>query len=227
MSGDLLTLTFTHPAGGGSFGLEQARDLEKALKKKKWGGLLLRGDIRERVFCSGGNLKAYAGLSTKAQGHKMNREIRKILSDISKMSMPKACVVTGDCYGGGVELISCFDFIVTVPHGLFAFWQRRMGLTFGWGGAERLERRMARKDLLALSASMRSFGAHEALRLGLVDEVVATPFAEERAREWLQRTISAKAPLLRHSSQETRLFEKLWLSPEHQKALAKYRSRRL
>jgi len=223
VSGELLTFKFSNHKNGSSFGLEEARDLARALKSQKWGGLLLCGNIDARVFCSGGNLKAYARLKTRADGNKINREIRKILSDVAAMPIPKACLVSGDCYGGGIELVSCFDYVAAVPHSAFAFWQRRNGLTFGWGGAERLLARVTKQKLIELSASMRAFGAHEALRLGLIDEIIPVPMIEARVREWLALTMSASTPVLRNHAQEVRVFEKLWLNPEHQRALAKFK----
>lgn len=222
-TGELLTFNFSNKKNGASFGLEEARHLAEALRSRKWGGLLLRGQIDERVFCSGGNLKTYARLKNKAAGNKINREIRKILSDVAALSIPKACLVSGDCYGGGIELLSCFDFVATVPHSAFALWQRRNGLTFGWGGAERLLARMSKQKLVELSASMRSFGAHEALRFGLVDDVIPAAMIESRVLEWLARAMSVSTPVLRNHAQEARVFERLWLNPEHQRALKKFK----
>lgn len=229
----ILHLTIDHPTQGNSFGLEAAESLLDSLRTaqnlRDCQGLMLTAT--GRLFCAGGNLDDYARMQRASEGRKVNRRISKILGELRKWPLPTVCAVSGDCYGGGVELISTFDKILSAPHVLLGLWQRRVALSFGWGGAARLAERIGEARLRQLAIEARSLSAYEALRIGLVDEVHLPNLLEQRAREWL----TAQAHLPRGPieglktlavDREQTLFERLWWSREHREILRKRRARR-
>ena len=70
----------------------------------------------------------------------------------------------------------------------------KLGVIAGYGGTQRLPRLVGRGAALKLLLSGAIIDAHEALRIGLVDEVV--PAAELMTRaEALAREIAAQSPL--------------------------------
>jgi enoyl-CoA hydratase/carnithine racemase len=219
---DLLIITLGAGHRAPSFGLAEAKDLRRALEDRPFAGLYWRGHTNSRVFCSGGNLKAYAKMKTKAAGIKVNREIRASLEALAQLDVPTVCAVVGDCFGGGVELVSCFDHVLSVPSNFFGLWQRRVGLSYGWGGGKRLAARIPERRLNELAVSTRLFGAHEALRLGLIDDVTYAPWIEQRALEWLFRALQFDVPILKDIDRETAHFEQLWLAPLHRKILQSF-----
>ena len=70
----------------------------------------------------------------------------------------------------------------------------KLGLMPGYGGTQRLPRLVGRSAALRLLLTGEMIGAAEALRIGLVDEVVPAERLMERAGE-LARSIAAMAPL--------------------------------
>ncbi|MCM2281532.1 MAG: enoyl-CoA hydratase/isomerase family protein [Bdellovibrionaceae bacterium] len=227
----LLRLTLNAPARGNSFGLQDAEQLMKILKSRE--AQAARGLVLEasgRLFCAGGNLDDYAKMKSSAQGKAVNRKINSALRALSLWPGPTVAVVTGDCFGGGVEVVSAFDHVVSVPEAMFGLWQRRIGLSYGWGGGARLEERLGRAALKRLALSARSFSAYEAQTMGLVDEVHLRSMLESRALEWMDHMASLpKAPVAGlktfEPKSEQRLFERLWWNPEHRSVLARRRSR--
>jgi enoyl-CoA hydratase len=228
----ILICTLDNPARGNAFSLADADVLLKSLKKYERSddvdGLLLVAV--GRVFCSGGNLSDYGKMKTAAQGKAVNRKITAALNALDAWAKPTACVVSGDCFGGGVELIAAFDFVVAVPEALLGLWQRRIALSFGWGGGARLERRVGPQMLRRLALEARTFSAHEARELGIVDEVVVLTQSCARAEEWLHAQARLpKAPLASLKNfiarAEQKIFEKLWWNPEHRGVLWKHNAR--
>jgi enoyl-CoA hydratase/carnithine racemase len=177
------------------------------------------------VFCSGGNLTDYAAMTSPEEGKRVNRKIAAILDEVSRLPVPTVCAVTGDCFGGGVELISAFDVVLSVPHAMFALWQRKIGLSFGWGGGKRLESRLGIHKLRQLALSANSFSALEAMKLGLIDAVSIDERLLEDARACaMGMSALPKAPVASLKSytpeKEKEIFESLWLNEEHAKVLA-------
>lgn len=220
------------PSARNALSLEQAEKLAKELNLKSshrdYDALIVTA--RGSHFCSGGNLSDYAKMKTSAQGKAANRKIAAILDALSTLPVPTACVIQGDCLGGGLELLGCFDFVVSVPEAHFGFWQRRIGLSFGWGGRKRLNRRLSNSRLDQLAMSSRNLSAAEALSIGLVDQVALSSKAKEVAEQWLVRTSSLPALPLKELKKsigkkvdERKFFEKLWWNVEHLKVLQKFK----
>lgn len=222
----ILRLTLDRPERGNSFGLSDAKILIAALKQHEKSnevvGLLLASE--GRLFCAGGDLRDYAEMTRAVQGHAVNKTITASLHALAKWPKPTAVAVQGDCFGGGVELISAVDKVFCVPEAFLGLWQRRIGLTFGWGGGSRLEARLGLQRLKTLALESRSVSAHEALKIGLVDEVLIRSSLESSALAWLTAAAALpKAPASGlktfQASKETSLFAKLWWNPEHRAVL--------
>lgn len=221
----LLEFCLVNPQFGNSFGSLESKTLSKVLKehRKNLKGLVFTA--KGRVFCSGGNLKLYKGLADRQAGIRVNQKIRHSLSELAQLPVPKLALVSGDCFGGGLELISAFDHVIAAPQVMFGFWQRRIGLSFGWGGGHRLGRRLGTGKLLSLAKNAQKLGAYEALQIGLVDEVCANSLLAIRGKNWLASQAALPSAPLRFFSQwkeskEAEYFEKLWLNPDHKKALS-------
>lgn len=202
-----------------SFSLAESRQLKEALdlalnKKLKFFVLTHRG----RVFCAGGNLKDYASLNTKEEGVEINTEIGETLQRLSQAPIATLVYLQGDAFGGGVELASAFDFIWASPSSFLGLWQRKVGLSFGWRGAERLLKRLDEKRLSSLGLEARSISSYEALEIGLVDRVVEPQSWQRELRRWIeQQRVLPQAPVAawKDLSREKAEFETLWWSESH------------
>lgn len=229
-------LIFSDPSSRNSLKLESARELSKFLPQieKSCDALIFRSE--GRVFCSGGNLKDH--LAQGASGGKAaNREIAAALSSLSTLKIPTIAMIEGDALGGGLELLSAFDVVMSAPHVLFGFWQRRLGLSFGWGGGARLARRLGSPARLAtLALESRALTATEARDAGLVDRINPTwslrseVLAEALRLASLPRVSVAAMKALRAVPRaealiEQRSFEKLWFGETHRQRLESFAKR--
>lgn len=219
----ILELLFRDPESRNSFSVETARELGKILgTHKKIDGLLLRAE--GRVFCSGGNLKDHLRLG-KAKSLKVNRDITKVLNQLSELDVPTLALVEGDAFGGGLELLSAFDLVFVTPHVHLGFWQRKMGLIYGWGGGARLAARIGAKAASRFGIEMKSLTGREAFQAGLVDRVVAPWSARPESLAEILRLASMPRRSVgafkraRDARSEQREFSKLWFGPDHKERL--------
>lgn len=228
-----LVVHFDNPQTSNAFGLEEANEFQKlALHavQKKLSGFILTSDLP--VFCSGGHLKNYAKLK-KSEGLKVNKTICKILDQFQHLPIQTFALVTGDCFGGGIEVLSAFDSIYCTPNVYLGMWQRKIGLTWGWGGANRLKYRIPKKQLLKMLLEARTISAYEAQDMGLVDKIYPKELLTMKALESLKASSqlpsesfeSAKKLNLSKLSPkaESELFAKIWFNKSHQKVLSKFK----
>lgn len=219
----VIEAVFSNSESRNSLSLEAARELKSLVIRASHGdGLLIRAE--GRVFCSGGNIKDHKEMG-KAASQKGNREITAACESLSRLAVPTIAVVEGDVLGGGIEFLSCFDVVLATPHVAIGFWQRRLGLVYGWGGGARLERRLGRHAVSRLGIQARAMNAREAYRLGLIDRVLAPwQIREEGLAELFRISVLPKKSvgILKASSRrptagpESRSgFEKLWFGDDH------------
>ena len=218
---------FDSLANRNAFGLADAETLLKFSKQavKNGAGVLVFKNIGP-YFCAGGDLASILKLKTKKAGTDLNSKIEKKLDEFARLPLYKVAMVGGDCFGGGTELLSCFDLRLSVSFACFGFFQKRFDLTTGWGGLQRWQKQgvFAANNLLA---SGRIFSSYEAQRLGFVHGI----YSAVEESEYLERVLSdlggsserlgLVSGLVHKPADEKKVFNQLWWSKEHQSALSK------
>lgn len=226
----LLHLEFHIPESSNALSLEAARSLSRVVKEfRKWRRPVLVTSAHRSMFCSGGNLSDYAKLKGRAPGLKINREITKHLDEFGKWPCVKLAVIEGDVLGGGVEWLARFDYRWSVPTNMFAFWQRRIGLSSGWGGGRAWARRLGDENVRLLLLEGGLLSSSRALRYGLCDRILPAWKIRSEAESWavsLGDGASVNALSRWSSARESAMFSSLWMAPEHKAVLDKWKSKR-
>ena len=213
---DILILRPNLEKEGNSFGVTSSRSLMAAMQEHPQAPLIY--SPIGRFFCMGGNLKEQSKPNSTFDEQ---IEIRNVLSSVYEREFPTVAVVNGDCVGGGLELLSAFDYVVSMPQCFFGLWQRRLGLCFGWGGESRLRARIGEHGLRRLFLGTQLVSSFTAKNLGLVDEVERAPM--ESALNWIKKSKESVGPYkywLEESSEVA--FKKLWKNPTHKKVLNRF-----
>jgi enoyl-CoA hydratase len=221
-----LSIQFLIPATANALSLEAARELKKIVKKySKLKKPVIVSGHHPRVFCSGGNLSDYKVLKGKASGLKVNREITKILDGFAAWPVVKLAIIEGDVLGGGMEWLARFDFRWSTPNAFFAFWQRRIGLSSGWGGGRAWARKIGEDQVRRLLIDGKVLSAQESLSKGLVDRVVCSWKIHEEAQAWAVRMNEGVVPRLTQwtVARESMIFSSLWLAPKHAAVLKNWK----
>jgi len=122
------------------------------------------------AFCAGADLKELAAGS--APGERSTAEGGFAGFVFARREKLWIAAVNGAAVAGGFELVLACDFALAASHAVFALPEVRRGMAATAGGVWRLPRAIPRGMALEMIATGESIGAHEALRLGLVNRVV-------------------------------------------------------
>lgn len=149
------------------------------------------GAGEKRVFSRGIERRSFLSASMKDRVGFVERS-NALLSAIAAAPVPVICAVNGVCAGAGLELAIACDFRIASDAATFCAPEAIFGLVPGGGISQRLLRQVGWGQCIRLLASGAMISAAEALRVGLVEEVVAPGELAERC-EYTARRI-ARAP---------------------------------
>jgi enoyl-CoA hydratase/carnithine racemase len=117
---------------------------------------------------------------------------------------PLIAAVNGFALGGGLELALACDLIVAADHARLGLPEPRVGLMAAAGGVHRLPRHIPLKVAMGLMLTGRHMPATEALRVGLVNEVVPGSEVVAAAERWA-REIAECSPLAVQATKQAAL----------------------
>ena len=140
----------------------------------------------ERLFAAGADIKSLAAMGPE-EVRGWNRALQRTFDEVARLPMPVIAAVTGYALGGGMELALAADYRVAAEDAVFAQPEVQLGIMPGSGGTQRLSRLIGPSRAKNLLMTGRRVKAEEALRLGLVDEVVPTGTALEAALTYARR----------------------------------------
>ncbi|MET9692579.1 enoyl-CoA hydratase/isomerase family protein [Streptomyces sp. NPDC006514] len=148
------------------------------------------------VFSAGADIKEMAAM-THADMHEHAVALQEAFSAVARIEKPVIAAINGAALGGGCELALTADFRVCADDSRLGLPEILLGVIPGAGGTQRLPRLVGLAAAKDMVYSGRALSAEEALRIGLVDEVV--PAAEvlsaalRRARSYARGPAAALA----------------------------------
>jgi enoyl-CoA hydratase len=154
----------------------------------------------DRAFSAGGDLKEppVALDATERAAHARGERDGYLgptrWTDLHK---PTIAAVNGVAYAGGLEWVCWTDLAVADTHATFGVTCRRWNIGLADGGTQRLPRIVGHRRAMELIITGRVIGAEEALRIGLVNEVVASGTCLARALELAERIAALPQPAIR------------------------------
>ncbi len=129
----------------------------------------------EKAFAAGADIAAMLPMSTE-QGRAFSEMGHRVCSRLEKAPFPVLAAVNGFALGGGCELALACDFIYASDKAKLGQPEVNLGIIPGFGGTQRLARRVGIGRARELCYTGDTVNAEEALRIGLVNVVV--PHAE-------------------------------------------------
>ncbi len=135
-----------------------------------------------RVFSAGADLTEWHDYSP-AEIMASYRATGDFAERVADLPMPTLSAISGWCVGGGVELAVATDFRIAEPSAKFRLPEVALGILPSWGGTQRLVRLLGPARAKEVILLRRQVEADDALRLGLVTEVVAEGRSLERCLE--------------------------------------------
>jgi enoyl-CoA hydratase len=147
----------------------------------------------DRAFAAGADIRALTGTDA-VSGRATSERGQQVFLGIERCGKPVIACVNGVALGGGCELALACTFRIASERAKLGLPELKLGLIPGYGGTQRLPRLIGRSAALRLMLTGTAVDSAEALRLGLVDEVVPASELMARARA-IAESIAAMAPL--------------------------------
>ena len=185
----IVTVTFNRPEVHNALNNDMVEGLGKALddveNDPSSRALILTG-AGEKYFSAGFDVK------DAANSPKISPKARALWRRIDRFEKPVIAAINGIAMGGGLELaLSChFRIMADIHKPVLGLTELNLGIIPGWGGTQRLTQVIGKAKALDMILFGKTVNAHEALSMGLVNQVCppdqliphALMFAEKLAK---------------------------------------------
>ncbi len=128
-----------------------------------------------RAFCAGGDIASMAKLQAEEDTSVLRKRVAlaaRGVRALRRMEKPSVAAVNGPAGGAGINLALACDFRLANESALFSESFVRIGLVPDWGGFYFLPRLVGPAKALELMSTGERVGAEDALRLGLVNQLL-------------------------------------------------------
>jgi enoyl-CoA hydratase len=148
----------------------------------------------ERAFAAGADIGELGALPNPVLAVELVHRGQGLTLQLERMRTPTLAAVNGFALGGGCELAMGCDIRLASEKARFGQPEVTLGLLPGYGGTQRTARLLGRGMAMYLCLSGEMIDAREALRVGLVERVVAPEdLVPEAVR--IAKAIASRAPL--------------------------------
>jgi len=178
-------LTVNRPEQRNAIDDEVVRQFESAL-----GAVEASQEVRALIVTGAGSTFIAGGDISMIQEHLdhayrffwMHDRITQLGQRLERLRVPVIAALNGAALGGGLELALACDFRIAAASARLGLPEVGLGIMPGSGGSARLARIVGREQALLMELTGRPVDAAEALRIGLVSQVVADGEALTAAR---------------------------------------------
>jgi 2-(1,2-epoxy-1,2-dihydrophenyl)acetyl-CoA isomerase len=192
----IATVTLNRPEKLNSFIGHMRRDLAEALEHagsdRGIRVVILTG--AGRAFCAGGDIAYMGELMERRDSDEFGRILgagRRVISAIRSMTKPVIAAVNGPAAGAGFNLALACDLRIASSNATFSQSFVKIGLHPDWGGTYFLPRLVSPYKACELFFLGDAIDAAEALRLNIVNQVVAPEELEAATLQLAERLCAA------------------------------------
>ena len=180
-------LYLNRPDKKNAFDLNVFDELERILEEDIKQNL---GEVRvlvittslDEIFTVGLDIKWLVTLEESKAGD-MTRHLQKIYRMVENLPIPVISAIKGLNLTAGFELMLCTDIIIAAENAKFGQVETKWGMTPAAGATQRLVRLIGPLKAKDLIFTSRIINAEEALRMGLINELVPLRNLEIRVKE--------------------------------------------
>jgi len=182
--GNIATITINRPQALNALNLDVLDELEQTVSQAEKDEdvyvLIITG--AGRAFVAGADIAQMKDL-TPDQARSFGEFGNRVFSRIESLTKPVIAAVNGFALGGGCELCMACDIRIAGEKAKFGQPEVGLGITPGFGGTQRLPRIVGLSKAKELILTAQTINAEEALRIGLVSQVVPGEELMDKAME--------------------------------------------
>ncbi len=146
------------------------------------------------TFSAGADIKEFTRMDPETDGRQMVERMHSLARSMERSRTVTIASVNSIAFGGGCELAMACDFRIAADSATFGQPEINLGIIPGFGGTQRLPRLVGEAKALEMNLTGTPIGAWEALRLGLVNQVVPDHELFDTTLSWA-RKMAQQAPL--------------------------------
>jgi len=120
---------------------------------------------------------------------------------VAKIKQPIIAAMSGSVLSAGLELALSCDIRIAATNSLFAFPETKMGYVPLAGATQRLPRAIGRSNALRMLLTGEEINADEALRIGLISELIDEKCLDLKAKE-IAKVIASRGPIATRFAKE-------------------------
>jgi enoyl-CoA hydratase/carnithine racemase len=156
--------------------------------------LVVRGDGTD-AFASGADITEFETRRKDAASAAVYEETTaRAFTALTNFERPLIAMIHGVCVGGGLAIAASADIRLAADDARFALPPARLGLGYHFNGVERVVGMVGPAAAAEIFFTARQYGAAEALRIGLVNQVAPKAELETFTQRYVAG-IAANAPL--------------------------------
>ena len=146
------------------------------------------------TFSAGADIKEFTRMKPDEEGRQLIESGHRFMRSMEQSRTATIAAVNSIAFGGGCELSMACDFRVAAESATFGQPEINLGIIPGFGGTQRLPRLVGEGKALEMNLLGDPIEAYEALRVGLVNQVVADHELFDTALAWA-RKLAGQPPL--------------------------------
>jgi len=182
--GAVATIALTVPEKRNAISTQMITDLLGALDQAEQAANVVILTGSGKAFCAGMDLDELQHIARQALPKNLEdaRRMTKLLYRLHSFPKPVIAAVNGPAIAGGCGIATLADFTIAVPEAKFGYTEVKLGFMPALVSVF-LRRRIGDRQVRDLLLTGRIIEAAEALRMGLITEVVPLESLMDRARE--------------------------------------------
>ncbi|MBR0173244.1 MAG: enoyl-CoA hydratase/isomerase family protein [Lachnospiraceae bacterium] len=201
-------LTINNPSTLNALDFPLLEELEKLLdtlqdacikRKSKICCLIITG-AGEKAFIAGGDITVQNTFDT-VLAYNWACTGQRVLKKIEELEVPVIAAVNGYALGGGTEVVLACDLVVASEKAVFGQPEVGLGITPGFGGTQRLPRKVGLNIAKEWILTGRRIMPEEAKQAGLVNRIAAHDKLMEETMKLAQEIISNGTHAVRMAKQ--------------------------
>lgn len=173
--------------------LDELDEAFRLLEQESELRVVVIGSALPNMFSAGADIKAFTSWTGKS-GRDACLHGSNVFQRIARFPKPVVCAVSGNAFGGGLELAMACDIRIFDENIRVSLPECSLGMQPGYGGTQRAPRLMGPSFAKRMMFTGEAIDAKTALRVGLADETAPAGKYLQAAQN-MAHTIAQRAPM--------------------------------